>query len=63
MILVSQIELFMPQQHNIKKTTVLLARSYTELAMLYIIHYDRETNQDCIKKISQILETPIIYTI
>ncbi len=35
-----------------KEQAVLLARSYTELAMLYIIHYDRETNQDCIKKIS-----------
>ncbi len=29
----------------------LLARSYTELAMLYIINYDRDFNQNCIDKI------------
>jgi len=34
-----------------KEQARLLARSYTELAMLYIIHYDRDANNNCIEKI------------
>jgi type II secretory pathway pseudopilin PulG len=35
-----------------KEQARLLARSYTELAMLYIIHYDRVANNNCIQKIN-----------
>jgi len=35
-----------------KEQARLLARSYTELAMLYIIHYDRDANGNCIQKVN-----------
>jgi len=34
-----------------KEQAQLLARSYTELAILYAIHYDRNTNNNCIATI------------
>ena len=39
------------QQYQ-KEQAQLLARSYTELAILYIIHYDRYTRNDCIETIT-----------
>ena len=35
-----------------KEQAMLLARSYTELAVLYVIHYDRVSNNDCLKQIN-----------
>jgi len=35
-----------------KEQAQLLARSYTELAILYAIHYDRTTTPDCLESIS-----------
>ena len=35
-----------------KEQAQLLARSYTELAILYVIHYDRTTNLDCLETIT-----------
>ncbi len=39
------------QQYQ-KEQAALLARSYTELAILYAIHYDRSTNGDCLESIT-----------
>jgi len=39
------------QQYQ-KEQAQLLARSYTELAILYAIHYDRSTTPDCLKTIT-----------
>ena len=39
------------QQYQ-KEQASLLARSYTELAMLYVIHYDRVANNGCIETIN-----------
>jgi type II secretory pathway pseudopilin PulG len=39
------------QQYQ-KEQAQLLARSYTELAIFYIIHYDRATNKNCLEKIT-----------
>jgi len=39
------------QQYQ-KEQAALLARSYTELAILYVMHYDRTTNPDCLKQIN-----------
>ena len=39
------------QQYQ-KEQAQLLARSYTELAILYAIHYDRNTNGDCLETIT-----------
>lgn len=38
------------QQYQ-KEQAALLARSYTEQAILYAIHYDRQTNGNCINQI------------
>jgi len=35
-----------------KEQAVLLARSYTELGLLYAIHYDRGANNDCLETIT-----------
>jgi hypothetical protein len=35
-----------------KEQAQLLARSYTELAIMYVIHYDRSINSDCIESIT-----------
>lgn len=35
-----------------KEQAALLARSYTELAVMYAIHYDRDTNNNCIQQIT-----------
>ena len=35
-----------------KEQAQLLARSYTELAILYVIHYDRTTTLDCLETIT-----------
>ena len=35
-----------------KEQAQLLARSYTELAILYVIHYDRTTTGDCLETIT-----------
>jgi len=39
------------QQYQ-KEQAQLLARSYTELAILYAIHYDRTTTPNCLEKIT-----------
>ncbi len=39
------------QQYQ-KEQAALLARSYTELAILYAIHYNRSTNADCLESIT-----------
>ncbi|CAA6817725.1 MAG: Unknown protein [uncultured Sulfurovum sp.] len=39
------------QQYQ-KEQAALLARSYTEQALLYALHYDRATNGNCINKIN-----------
>jgi len=39
------------QQYQ-KEQAQLLARSYTELAILYVIHYDRATNGNCLQSIT-----------
>ena len=39
------------QQYQ-KEQAQLLARSYTELAILYVIHYDRGTNGNCLQTIT-----------
>lgn len=38
------------QQYQ-KEQAALLARSYTEQALLYTLHYDRATNGDCVNEI------------
>ncbi len=51
------------QQYQ-KEQASLLARSYTELTMLYVIHYDRITNNNCIQKINATFGEPNnLYTI
>ena len=39
------------QQYQ-KEQAQLLARSYTELAILYVMHYDRATNTNCLERIT-----------
>jgi hypothetical protein len=39
------------QQYQ-KEQAALLARSYTELAILYVLHYDRVANNNCIENIT-----------
>jgi len=39
------------QQYQ-KEQAALLARSYTELAILYVLHYDRTTNTNCLESIT-----------
>jgi type II secretory pathway pseudopilin PulG len=39
------------QQYQ-KEQAALLARSYTELAILYVLHYDRATNGNCLESIT-----------
>jgi len=39
------------QQYQ-KEQAALLARSYTELAILYALHYDRTTNTNCLERIT-----------
>jgi len=39
------------QQYQ-KEQVALLARSYTELAILYAIHYDRDSSNSCLEKIN-----------
>ncbi len=39
------------QQYQ-KEQAALLARSYTELALLYVLHYDRSTNGNCLEQIT-----------
>jgi type II secretory pathway pseudopilin PulG len=51
------------QQYQ-KEQASLLARSYTELAMLYAINYDRVTNDNCIESIDATFGDPSnLYTV
>ena len=51
------------QQYQ-KEQAALLARSYTELAILYALHHDRATNNNCINEINATFgDTGNLYTI
>ncbi len=51
------------QQYQ-KEQASILARSYTELAMLYAINYDRDTNNNCLENINATFGDPNnLYTI
>ncbi len=41
-----------------KEQAMLLARSYTELAVLYVIHYDRVSNNNCLEQINGVFGDP-----
>jgi len=45
------------QQYQ-KEQASLLARSYTELAMLYVINYDRTANNNCLQNINATFGDP-----
>ena len=45
------------QQYQ-KEQAQLLARSYTELAILYALHYDRSTNGNCLETITDHFDQP-----
>jgi len=51
------------QQYQ-KEQAALLARSYTEQAVLYAIHYDRQSNANCVNEITATFGPPEnLYTI
>ena len=41
-----------------KEQAMLLARSYTELAMLYVIHHNRVSNNNCLEQINGVFGDP-----
>ena len=41
-----------------KEQAILLARSYTELAMLYVIHHNRVSNNNCLEQINGVFGEP-----